>query len=137
MSAIGEAVGRAVAAHRRARRRRRRWWRAGSWSARWAAGSSRRRLPADREHGGPAGRLRLPRDRVTVADVIKAGQKVLATGRNEDSTWLRIHYPSPARAEAWVEAGPLTVDGSVAALPVAECIPELAIAPPVLAPEAN
>src|SRR5690242_16086542 len=62
--------------------------------------------------------------------VIKAGQQVLATGRNADSTWLRIHFPEPGRAEAWVEAGPLTVDGATSSLPVADCIPELAIAAP-------
>jgi hypothetical protein len=70
-----------------------------------------------------------------VLTFIGAGQKVLATGRNEESTWLRIHYPSPGRPEAWVEAGQMTVDGSVTGLPVAECIPELAIAPPSLGPE--
>ena len=64
---------------------------------------------------------------------MQAGQQVLATGRNEDSTWLRIHYPSPGRTEAWVEAGPLTVDGSVAE-PAGRRVrsPELAIAPPSL-----
>jgi hypothetical protein len=66
---------------------------------------------------------------------ISAGQQVLATGRNEASTWLRIHYPSSGRQEAWVEAGPMTVDGSVASLPVEDCQAELAIAPPSLEPE--
>jgi hypothetical protein len=67
--------------------------------------------------------------------VIQAGQQVLTTGRTADSTWLRIHFPEPGRPEAWVQAGPLTVDGAVASLPVAECEPELAIAPPSTIPE--
>jgi hypothetical protein len=67
--------------------------------------------------------------------VIQAGQQVLTTGRTADSTWLRIHFPEPGRPEAWVEAGPLTVDGAVASLPVAGCEPELAIAPPSTIPE--
>jgi hypothetical protein len=69
-----------------------------------------------------------------VLATITGGQQMLATGRTEDSTWLRIHYPAPGRTEAWVEAGPLQVDGSVAALPVAECEPELVVAPPSLEP---
>ena len=69
-----------------------------------------------------------------VLAMITGGQQMLATGRTEDSTWLRIHYPAPGRTEAWVEAGPLQVDGSVAALPVAECEPELVVAPPSLEP---
>ncbi len=70
-----------------------------------------------------------------VLATIQAGQQVLATGRTADSTWLRIHYPSPGRGEAWVPAGPLTVEGAVASLPVAECLPELAIAPPSVGPD--
>jgi hypothetical protein len=66
---------------------------------------------------------------------IHAGQQVLATGRTEDSTWLRIHFPDPSRAEAWVEAGPLTVDGAVASLPVATCVAELAIVAPSVIPQ--
>ncbi len=66
---------------------------------------------------------------------IHAGQQVLATGRSADSTWLRIHFPDPGRGEAWVEAGPLTVDGAVASLPVAACQPELAIGAPSTEPE--
>jgi hypothetical protein len=65
---------------------------------------------------------------------IHAGQQVLATGRTADSTWLRIHFPDPSRAEAWVQAGPLTVAGAVASLPVAECQPELAIVAPSVEP---
>ncbi len=66
--------------------------------------------------------------------MIQAGQKLLATGRTEDASWLRIHFPEPGRTEAWVEAGPLEVQGSVAGLPVAECAPETAAAPPSLGP---
>lgn len=65
-----------------------------------------------------------------VIATISAGQQVLTTGRNEDGSWLRIHFPAPGRTEAWVEAGPLTVDGTVSTLPAATCEPELAIAPP-------
>ncbi len=56
--------------------------------------------------------------------MVQAGQKVLATGRTEDGAWLRIHVPLPGRSEGWVERSPLTVDGAVASLPVAECAPE-------------
>ena len=66
--------------------------------------------------------------------MIQAGQKLLATGRTEDSSWLRIHFPEPGRTEAWVEAGPLQVQGSIAGLPVAECAPEVAAAPPSFEP---
>ena len=66
--------------------------------------------------------------------MIQAGQKLLATGRTEDASWLRIHFPEPGRTEAWVEAGPLEVQGSIAGLPVAECAPEAAAAPPSLGP---
>ena len=74
---------------------------------------------------------------------VKGGQKMLATGRTEDGTWLRIHYPLPGRSEAWVHTSPLTVDGSVASLPVATCAPEpemadaVAVAPPSLTAIAN
>ena len=66
--------------------------------------------------------------------MIQAGQKLLATGRTEDSTWLRIHFPEPGRTEAWVEAGPLQVQGSIAGLPVAECASEVAAPAPSLGP---
>ena len=65
---------------------------------------------------------------------VKGGQKLLATGRTEDGTWLRIHYPLPGRTEAWVQSSPLKVDGAVASLPVAGCAPEVAMAPPDVAP---
>jgi hypothetical protein len=65
---------------------------------------------------------------------VKGGQKLLATGRTEDGTWLRIHYPLPGRTEAWVQSSPLTVAGAVASLPVAACAPEVAMAPPDVAP---
>ena len=61
---------------------------------------------------------------------VKGGQKLLVTGRTEDGTWLRIHYPLPGRTEAWVQTSPLTVDGATASLPVVTCQPELAIASP-------
>src|SRR3954453_5207979 len=67
--------------------------------------------------------------------MIHAGQRVLATGRTEDSSWLRIHFPAPGRGEAWVQAGPLTVEGTVASLPVATCAAELAIALPSVLPD--
>jgi hypothetical protein len=66
--------------------------------------------------------------------MIQGGQKLLVTGRTEDSAWLRIHFPEPGRTEAWVQASPLQVDGAVASLPVATCMPELAIASPSLEP---
>ncbi len=66
--------------------------------------------------------------------MIQAGQKLLATGRTEDSGWLRIHFPEPGRTEAWVEAGPLEVQGQIAGLPVAECAPENAAEVPPLVP---
>ncbi|HYO43972.1 MAG TPA: hypothetical protein VES19_12305 [Candidatus Limnocylindrales bacterium] len=66
--------------------------------------------------------------------MIGAGQKLLVTGRTEDSAWLRIHFPEPGRTEAWVQASPLTVAGEVASLPVSECASELAVAPPSIEP---
>ncbi len=66
--------------------------------------------------------------------MVQAGQKVLVTGRTEDSAWLRIHVPLPGRSEGWVQTSPLTVDGSVAGLPVAACEPELAVVRPSLGP---
>ena len=66
--------------------------------------------------------------------MIQGGQKLLVTGRTADSAWLRIHFPEPGRPEAWVQASPLKVDGTVASLPVAECSPELAVAPPSIGP---
>ena len=65
---------------------------------------------------------------------VRGGQKLLATGRTEDGTWLRIHYPLPGRTEAWVQSSPLKVAGVVASLPVAVCAAEVAMAPPDVAP---
>jgi hypothetical protein len=65
---------------------------------------------------------------------IQGGQKLLATGRTADGTWLRIHYPLPGRTEAWVQGSPLTVQGAVESLPVATCQSELALASPDAAP---
>jgi hypothetical protein len=65
--------------------------------------------------------------------MVQAGQKLLATGRTEDATWLRIHFPEPGRTEAWVQASPLQVKGAIADLPVAECAPELEVPSPALA----
>ena len=66
---------------------------------------------------------------------VPGGQKFLVTGKTADGSWLRIHNPLPGRTEAWVPADPLTVNGSMADLPVAECAPELAIlASPMPAP---
>ena len=65
---------------------------------------------------------------------IPGGQRLLATGRTEDATWLRIHYPDPGRSEAWVEAGPLTTTGSIADLPVAACAPEPIVLVPSFQP---
>ena len=65
---------------------------------------------------------------------VQGGQRLLATGRTADGTWLRIHYPGPGRGEAWVQAAPLTVRGAAADLPVAACEPELAVALPAVGP---
>ena len=65
---------------------------------------------------------------------IPGGQRLLATGRTEDSAWLRIHYPDPARTEAWVESGPLQATGSIAGLPVVPCAPEFLVTVPSFAP---
>lgn len=56
--------------------------------------------------------------------MVQAGQQLLVTGRSDDSSWLRIHYPSPGRTEAWVPASPVTVQGALDSLPVATCAPE-------------
>jgi hypothetical protein len=68
---------------------------------------------------------------------VKAGQSVLATGRTQDGTWLRIHLPLPGRTEGWVQAAPLQARASLDTLPVATCAPELAIAAPTLGPTAT
>lgn len=66
--------------------------------------------------------------------MVQGGQKLLATGRTEDGAWLRIHFPDPGRSEAWVQATPVQVQGAMDSLPVAECLPELAVAPPSVEP---
>jgi hypothetical protein len=66
---------------------------------------------------------------------VQGGQRLLVTGRTEDGAWLRIHLPEPGRTEGWVQANPLTVKGDVTSLPVAECLPELAVVAPGVAPE--
>jgi hypothetical protein len=66
--------------------------------------------------------------------MVQAGQRLLATGRTEDSAWLRIHFPEPGRTEAWVQASPLQVEGSIDELPVAECAPEVGAAAASLEP---
>jgi hypothetical protein len=68
---------------------------------------------------------------------VKRGQKLLATGRSEDGSWLRIHYPSPGRSEAWVVAAPLTLAAAPDSLPVAECEPEYAAGEAEVAPDAT
>lgn len=66
--------------------------------------------------------------------MLQAGQQLLVTGRLADGGWLRIHLPEPGRTEGWVEAAPLTVDGSVDALPVVACSPEAGAPSPAIAP---
>ncbi len=63
------------------------------------------------------------------------GQQLLVTGRTADNAWLRIHLPAPGRTEGWVEAGPLTVSGSLDSVPVATCSAIAAAAPPLIAAE--
>lgn len=65
---------------------------------------------------------------------VAGGQQLLVTGRLADDTWLRIHLPVPGRTEGWVEAGLVTVDGSLDSLPVSGCGPVVAVAPPAVAP---
>jgi hypothetical protein len=55
---------------------------------------------------------------------VPAGQRFLVTGRSEDGTWARIHYPQPGRTEAWVQVSPLTFQASLQSVPVATCGPE-------------
>ena len=62
---------------------------------------------------------------------------MLATGRTEDSAWLRIHNPDPTRPEAWVFAELLVPAGSIAGLPVSTCMAELAVAVPSFEPQAT
>ncbi len=65
---------------------------------------------------------------------VPAGQRFLVTGRSEDGTWARIHYPQPGRAEAWVQVSPLTFQASLDSVPVATCAPVVAIAGPSFGP---
>ncbi|HET9345865.1 MAG TPA: hypothetical protein VFO05_09190, partial [Candidatus Limnocylindrales bacterium] len=62
---------------------------------------------------------------------IKSGQHVWITGKTADGTWLRIHYGSGGRLEAWIPAAAYSLLGSLDDVPVAECAPEaqMAIAP--------
>lgn len=64
---------------------------------------------------------------------IAAGQEMLVTGRTEDGSWVRIHFPVPGRTEAWVEAAPLALDGQLAEVPVAAC-GAAALVPPTAGP---
>ncbi len=65
---------------------------------------------------------------------IAGGQQLLVTGRLADSSWLRIHLPEPGRSEGWVQAGPLTVSGTVDSLPVVSCAAEAGAPSPAIAP---
>jgi hypothetical protein len=68
---------------------------------------------------------------------VPPGQRMLATGRTEDSVWVRIHNPDPARPEAWVHAALLTSAGDINGLPVSTCLAELAVAAPSFEPQAT
>ena len=65
---------------------------------------------------------------------IANGDKLLVTGRLADDSWVRIHLPTPGRTEGWVEAGPLTVSGSIDSLPVATCAAEAGAPSPAIVP---
>ncbi len=65
---------------------------------------------------------------------IANGQQLLVTGRLADDSWVRIHLPTPGRTEGWVEAGPLTVNGSIDSLPVATCAAEAGAPAPAVLP---
>jgi uncharacterized protein YraI len=65
---------------------------------------------------------------------VPAGQRFLVTGRLQDGTWARIHYPQPGRTEAWVQVSPLTFKASLDSVPVATCAPVVAIAAPSFGP---
>ncbi|MHB8959454.1 MAG: hypothetical protein ACYDAN_07495 [Candidatus Limnocylindrales bacterium] len=65
---------------------------------------------------------------------IAGGQQLLVTGRLADSSWLRIHLPEPGRTEGWVQAGPLTVSGTVDSLPIVSCAAEAGAPPPAIVP---
>ncbi len=65
---------------------------------------------------------------------VPGGQEFLVTGKTGDGTWLRIHNPLPGRTEAWVETDPLTLEGALADLPVAECAPEIEAAAASVSP---
>jgi hypothetical protein len=54
------------------------------------------------------------------------GQRMLATGRTADGTWIRIYFPSPGRSEGWVPAGALELASAPESLPLAECARVLA-----------
>ena len=51
---------------------------------------------------------------------VKSGQHVHVTGKTADGTWLRIHYGSAGRAEAWIPASAYQVLGSLDGIPVGE-----------------
>jgi hypothetical protein len=63
---------------------------------------------------------------------VPLGQHVLATGKTADGTWIRIHFPAPGRTEAWVQAGALKFQGPIDTLPIADCLPEVALLLPAV-----
>ena len=68
---------------------------------------------------------------------VGSGQKFLVTGKNADASWARIYYPLPGRTEAWVQAGPLSFNGSLDSQPVVPCAPVVAGPAASVAPGAS
>ena len=62
-----------------------------------------------------------------VLAVAGPGQRMLVTGRTADGAWLRIHFPTPGRDEAWVQADSLRLVGELDSVELAECAPETAV----------
>ncbi len=65
---------------------------------------------------------------------VPAGQRFLVTGRTEDGSWARIHYPAPGRTEAWVQVSPLTFHQALSSVPVATCAAVAGAPTPSLGP---
>src|SRR5687768_823525 len=59
---------------------------------------------------------------------VPPGQRMLVTGRTADGTWVRVHTALPGRNEGWTRADWIRIDGTVEALEVATCTPELVVA---------
>jgi hypothetical protein len=60
-------------------------------------------------------------DQPPVLAEVTDGQRLLATGRSADGSWLQIYVPLPGVDRGWVEAKVLQLESAADALPVTAC----------------